>query len=94
MAEHHSFFKVVESGADKLTEARHDAEKANKTNWDEALSPMASVRRRLERASTTQERKAIREQIEKMPDARTKMTQLLAHYKTKPKAKGDNHGFR
>lgn len=90
MAEHnHPFFKVAEDMAYKLTELRHDAEKAAKTNWDEAFSTMAQVRRRLEQASSNEERKAIRLQIEGMKDSDTKMRQLLAGYRSKPKGKSN-----
>jgi len=75
------FFAATTRGADKQTEARHEAEKAKTSNWDDAFSPMRQVRRRLDQAKTPEERRIIRETIAKMPNAKTKMEQLLAGYR-------------
>lgn len=75
------FFAAAERMADKLTDMRHEAESSKVPDWTKEFAPMATVRKRLERASSDEERRAIRQEIERMPDGETKMRQLLAHYR-------------
>ena len=75
------FLAAAERAADKITEARHEAEKAKVADWGEAFSEMRQVRRRLEAAATPEERRVIRESIEKMPNAQEKMRTLLKGFK-------------
>ena len=78
------FLAAAERAADKITEARHGAEKAKVADWNDAFSAMRQVRRRLERATTPEERRVIREAIRKEPNGEQKMAQLLRGYKGKP----------
>ena len=75
------FADAAQRAADKITDARHEAEKAKGADWTKEFAPMATVRKRLERASSNEERRAIRQEIGKMPDGETKMRQLLAQYR-------------
>ena len=78
------FLAAAQRAADKITEARHEAEKAKVADWGEAFSEMRQVRRRLEAAATPEERRAIREAVQRMPNAEQKMAELLRGYKGKP----------
>ena len=78
------FLAATERAANKFTEARHEAEKAKVADWGEAFSEMRQVRRRLERATTPEERRVIRLAIQKSPGGEQKMAKLLSGYKGKP----------
>ena len=79
------FLAAAQRAADKITDTRHEAEKAKVADWGEAFSEMRQVRRRLERATTPEERRVIREAIRKMPSGEKKMAELLGHYKKQVK---------
>ena len=78
------FFAAAERAAEKITDRRHEVEKAKVPDWDKEFLPMAQVRKRLEQATSPDERRAIREEIRSMPDGEKKMGQLLSGYRRKP----------
>ena len=75
------FLEAAQRAADKLTDKAKEVEKAKVPDWTKEFAPMATVRKRLERASSDEERRAIRQEIQQMPGGETKMRQLLAHYR-------------
>ena len=82
MAEHKNpFFLAAERSAEAYMDMAEEVKKARVPDWTKEFVPMATVRKRLERASSNEERRAIRQEIQKMPDGETKMRQLLAYYR-------------